>query len=132
MVKVCYCVFRKVSCNVRRSVSHLIITSFLILPLLLSTASPDSISLQQALHESVFSPGMSASTPHRVALCWDKHCQLLPEVLGLSAKRVAAWNSEEVRGPAAVQQERSFEHVSLCHLAYTSADRCLLVGFGVD
>ncbi|KAG7282183.1 hypothetical protein CRUP_034930, partial [Coryphaenoides rupestris] len=61
-------------------------------------ASPDSISLQQALHESVFSPGMSASAPHRVALCWDKHCQLLPEVLGLTAKRVAGWNSEEVAG----------------------------------
>uniref|UniRef100_A0A665WAH7 Lethal(3)malignant brain tumor-like protein 4 n=1 Tax=Echeneis naucrates TaxID=173247 RepID=A0A665WAH7_ECHNA len=56
----------------------------------------DAISLQQALHESVFSPGISASPPHRVALCWDKHCQLLPEVLGLTAKRVAAWNTEEV------------------------------------
>uniref|UniRef100_A0A7N6F8F4 SAM domain-containing protein n=1 Tax=Anabas testudineus TaxID=64144 RepID=A0A7N6F8F4_ANATE len=60
-------------------------------------ASPDSISLQQALHESVFSPGISASPPHRVALCWGKHCQLLPEVLGLTAKRVATWSSEEVR-----------------------------------
>ncbi|KAM9723841.1 lethal(3)malignant brain tumor-like protein 4 isoform 2-T3 [Menidia menidia] len=59
-------------------------------------ASPEAISLQQALHESVFSPGISASPPHRVALCWDKHCQLLPEVLGLTAKRVAAWSSEEV------------------------------------
>uniref|UniRef100_A0A3Q4AJB5 SAM domain-containing protein n=1 Tax=Mola mola TaxID=94237 RepID=A0A3Q4AJB5_MOLML len=58
----------------------------------------DAVSLQQALHESVFSPGISASPPHRVALCWDKHCQLLPEVLGLSAKRVATWNSEEVAG----------------------------------
>uniref|UniRef100_H2LZ46 L3MBTL histone methyl-lysine binding protein 1b n=1 Tax=Oryzias latipes TaxID=8090 RepID=H2LZ46_ORYLA len=54
------------------------------------------ISLQQALHESVFSPGISASPPHRVALCWDKHCQLLPEVLGLTAKRVATWSAEEV------------------------------------
>lgn len=62
-----------------------------------STASPEAISLQQALHESVFSPGISASPPHRVALCWDKHCQLLPEVLGLTAKRVATWSSEEVR-----------------------------------
>ncbi|XP_028983721.1 lethal(3)malignant brain tumor-like protein 4 isoform X2 [Betta splendens] len=61
-------------------------------------ASPDAISLQQALHESVFSPGISASPPHRVALCWDKHCQLLPEVLGLTAKRVATWSSEEVAG----------------------------------
>uniref|UniRef100_A0A4W6CHR6 L3MBTL histone methyl-lysine binding protein 1b n=1 Tax=Lates calcarifer TaxID=8187 RepID=A0A4W6CHR6_LATCA len=59
-------------------------------------AAEHAISLQQALHESVFSPGISASPPHRVALCWDKHCQLLPEVLGLTAKRVATWNSEEV------------------------------------
>uniref|UniRef100_G3P3I1 L3MBTL histone methyl-lysine binding protein 1b n=1 Tax=Gasterosteus aculeatus aculeatus TaxID=481459 RepID=G3P3I1_GASAC len=56
----------------------------------------DAISLQQALHESVFSPGLSASPPHRVSLCWDKHCQLLPEVLGLTAKRVATWSAEEV------------------------------------
>uniref|UniRef100_A0A8D3CM47 L3MBTL histone methyl-lysine binding protein 1b n=1 Tax=Scophthalmus maximus TaxID=52904 RepID=A0A8D3CM47_SCOMX len=56
----------------------------------------DAISLQQALHESVFSPGISTSPPHRVALCWDKHCQLLPEVLGLTAKRVATWSAEEV------------------------------------
>uniref|UniRef100_A0A7N8Y1T7 L3MBTL histone methyl-lysine binding protein 1b n=1 Tax=Mastacembelus armatus TaxID=205130 RepID=A0A7N8Y1T7_9TELE len=60
------------------------------------SSSPDAISLQQALHESVFSPGISASPPHRVALCWDKHCQLLPEVLGLTAKRVATWSAEEV------------------------------------
>uniref|UniRef100_A0A8C5I3T5 SAM domain-containing protein n=1 Tax=Gouania willdenowi TaxID=441366 RepID=A0A8C5I3T5_GOUWI len=59
-------------------------------------ASPEDISLQQALHESVFSPGLSTSPPHRVALCWDKHCQLLPEVLGLTAKRVATWSAEEV------------------------------------
>uniref|UniRef100_A0A669BPS6 L3MBTL histone methyl-lysine binding protein 1b n=1 Tax=Oreochromis niloticus TaxID=8128 RepID=A0A669BPS6_ORENI len=57
-----------------------------------------AISFQQALHESVFSPGISASPPHRVALCWDKHCQLLPEVLGLTAKRVATWSAEEVAG----------------------------------
>lgn len=66
-------------------------------PFFLPAASPDAISLQQALHESVFSPGISASPPHRVALCWDKHCQLLPEVLGLTAKRVATWSAEEVR-----------------------------------
>uniref|UniRef100_A0A669DPE2 L3MBTL histone methyl-lysine binding protein 1b n=1 Tax=Oreochromis niloticus TaxID=8128 RepID=A0A669DPE2_ORENI len=62
-------------------------------------SSPEAISFQQALHESVFSPGISASPPHRVALCWDKHCQLLPEVLGLTAKRVATWSAEEVRHP---------------------------------
>lgn len=71
--------------------------SFLILNLCFFSASPEEISLQQALHESVFSPGISASPPHRVALCWDKHCQLLPEVLGLTAKRVATWSAEEVR-----------------------------------
>uniref|UniRef100_A0A8C7XHQ3 L3MBTL histone methyl-lysine binding protein 1b n=1 Tax=Oryzias sinensis TaxID=183150 RepID=A0A8C7XHQ3_9TELE len=70
--------------------------SFLILKLCFFSASPEEISLQQALHESVFSPGISASPPHRVALCWDKHCQLLPEVLGLTAKRVATWSAEEV------------------------------------
>lgn len=70
-------------------------------PLPSTSASPEAISLQQALHESVFSPGISASPPHRVALCWDKHCQLLPEVLGLTAKRVAAWSAEEVRHAAA-------------------------------
>uniref|UniRef100_A0A3Q1BK53 SAM domain-containing protein n=1 Tax=Amphiprion ocellaris TaxID=80972 RepID=A0A3Q1BK53_AMPOC len=63
---------------------------------LISGISAYAISLQQALHESVFSPGLSASPPHRVALCWDKHCQLLPEVLGLTAKRVATWSTEEV------------------------------------
>ncbi|KAL0985413.1 hypothetical protein UPYG_G00156560 [Umbra pygmaea] len=56
----------------------------------------DALSLQRALHESVFSPGGSSSPPHRVALCWDKHCQLLPEVLGLTAKRVATWTADEV------------------------------------
>ncbi|CAB1314491.1 unnamed protein product [Coregonus sp. 'balchen'] len=56
----------------------------------------DPLSLQQALHESVFSPGGSSSPPHRVALCWDKHCQLLPEVPGLTAKRVATWTADEV------------------------------------
>ncbi|CDR18203.1 unnamed protein product [Oncorhynchus mykiss] len=66
------------------------------LQLIFPPSPPDSLSLQQALHESVFSPGGSSSPPHRVALCWDKHCQLLPEVLGLTAKRVATWTADEV------------------------------------
>ncbi|KAJ8004929.1 hypothetical protein DPEC_G00141390 [Dallia pectoralis] len=61
-----------------------------------STDGKDCLSLQQALHESVFLPGGSSPPPHRVALCWDKHCQLLPEVLGLTAKRVATWTADEV------------------------------------
>uniref|UniRef100_A0A674D5M7 L3MBTL histone methyl-lysine binding protein 1b n=1 Tax=Salmo trutta TaxID=8032 RepID=A0A674D5M7_SALTR len=71
-------------------------TRYVYLQLISPPSPPDSLSLQQALHESVFSPGGSSSPPHRVALCWDKHCQLLPEVLGLTAKRVATWTADEV------------------------------------
>lgn len=80
--------------NIKSDVNHHFTgtQSWFLLP-----AAPETISLQQALHESVFSPGISVSPPHRVALCWDKHCQLLPEVLGLTAKRVATWSAEEVR-----------------------------------
>ncbi|KAG7469159.1 hypothetical protein MATL_G00125940 [Megalops atlanticus] len=54
------------------------------------------VSLQQALHESVFSPSCSSSPTQRIQMCWEKHCKLLPEVLGLTAKRVAKWSAEEV------------------------------------
>uniref|UniRef100_A0A8C9RH69 L3MBTL histone methyl-lysine binding protein 1b n=1 Tax=Scleropages formosus TaxID=113540 RepID=A0A8C9RH69_SCLFO len=54
------------------------------------------ISLQQALHESVFAPSCSSSPTQRIQMCWEKHCKLLPEVLGLTAKRVAKWSTEEV------------------------------------
>uniref|UniRef100_A0A8C9T4N5 L3MBTL histone methyl-lysine binding protein 1b n=1 Tax=Scleropages formosus TaxID=113540 RepID=A0A8C9T4N5_SCLFO len=53
-------------------------------------------SLQQALHESVFAPSCSSSPTQRIQMCWEKHCKLLPEVLGLTAKRVAKWSTEEV------------------------------------
>uniref|UniRef100_A0A673M3P7 Lethal(3)malignant brain tumor-like protein 4 n=1 Tax=Sinocyclocheilus rhinocerous TaxID=307959 RepID=A0A673M3P7_9TELE len=49
-------------------------------------------SLQQLLHESVF----CGWEPPRFHLCWEKHGKLLPEALGLTAKRVAKWNTEEV------------------------------------
>ncbi|XP_077069480.1 lethal(3)malignant brain tumor-like protein 3 isoform X6 [Siphateles boraxobius] len=49
-------------------------------------------SLQQFLHESVF----CGWEPPRFQLCWEKHGKLLPEALGLTAKRVAKWNTEEV------------------------------------
>ncbi|KAG9331027.1 hypothetical protein JZ751_020422 [Albula glossodonta] len=55
-----------------------------------------AVSLQQALHESVFSPSCASSPTQRIQLCWDKHCKLLPEVLGLTAKRVAQWSADEV------------------------------------
>ncbi|KAJ8340781.1 hypothetical protein SKAU_G00330720 [Synaphobranchus kaupii] len=49
-----------------------------------------------ALHESVFSPSGGNSPTQRILLCWGKHCKLLPEVLGLTAKRVAQWSTDEV------------------------------------
>uniref|UniRef100_A0A8C0Y6E1 L3MBTL histone methyl-lysine binding protein 1b n=1 Tax=Cyprinus carpio carpio TaxID=630221 RepID=A0A8C0Y6E1_CYPCA len=49
-------------------------------------------SLQQFLHESVF----GGWEPPRFHLCWEKHGKLLPEALGLTAKSVAKWNTEEV------------------------------------
>ncbi|KAI7806850.1 lethal(3)malignant brain tumor-like protein 4 isoform X1 [Triplophysa rosa] len=49
-------------------------------------------SLPQFLHESVF----CGWEPPKFQLCWEKHGKLLPEALGLTAKRVAKWNTEEV------------------------------------
>ncbi|XP_055066074.2 lethal(3)malignant brain tumor-like protein 4 isoform X2 [Misgurnus anguillicaudatus] len=49
-------------------------------------------SLQQFLHESVF---CGWELP-RFQLCSEKHGKLLPEALGLTAKRVAKWSTEEV------------------------------------
>ncbi|KAK6474192.1 lethal(3)malignant brain tumor-like protein 4 isoform X1 [Huso huso] len=55
-----------------------------------------SLSLQEALHESVFIPPFSSNPAHRIQVCWEQHCKLLPEVLGLTAKGVAKWTTEEV------------------------------------
>ncbi|KAF4075925.1 hypothetical protein AMELA_G00224620 [Ameiurus melas] len=49
-------------------------------------------SLQQFLHDSVF----CGWEPPKFQHCWEKHGKLLPEALGLSAKTVAKWNTEEV------------------------------------
>ncbi|XP_062395375.1 lethal(3)malignant brain tumor-like protein 3 isoform X2 [Sardina pilchardus] len=51
-------------------------------------------SLQQFLHDSVF----CGWEPPRLHLSWEKHGKLLPEVLGLTAKRVSSWSTEEVAG----------------------------------
>ncbi|XP_051775042.1 lethal(3)malignant brain tumor-like protein 4 isoform X2 [Erpetoichthys calabaricus] len=53
-------------------------------------------SLPQALHESSYMPPFSSNPSHRIQMCWEQHCKLLPEVLGLTAKRVAKWSIEEV------------------------------------
>nr|XP_025952436.1 lethal(3)malignant brain tumor-like protein 4 isoform X2 [Dromaius novaehollandiae] len=52
--------------------------------------------LQQALHQSIFMPSLSSNPSHRLHLCWEQHCKLLPEVSGLTAKHVAKWTVEEV------------------------------------
>ncbi|XP_062841333.1 lethal(3)malignant brain tumor-like protein 3 [Trichomycterus rosablanca] len=49
-------------------------------------------SLQQFLHDSVF----CGWEPPKFQQCWEKHGKLLPEALGLSAKTVAKWNTDEV------------------------------------
>ncbi|KAK1806647.1 hypothetical protein P4O66_005155, partial [Electrophorus voltai] len=48
--------------------------------------------LQQFLHESVF----CGWEPPRIQHCWERHGKLLPEALGLNAKTVAKWSTEEV------------------------------------
>ncbi|KAJ8275095.1 hypothetical protein COCON_G00097200 [Conger conger] len=52
------------------------------------------LSLQQALHQSVFMPcgSPAPSTP----FCWDQHSKLLPSVAGITASKVASWTVEEV------------------------------------
>uniref|UniRef100_A0A673JJE2 Lethal(3)malignant brain tumor-like protein 3 n=1 Tax=Sinocyclocheilus rhinocerous TaxID=307959 RepID=A0A673JJE2_9TELE len=52
------------------------------------------LTLQQALHQSVFMPcsSPSPSMPH----CWDQHSKLLPTVAGITASKVAAWSVNEV------------------------------------
>jgi len=41
-------------------------------------------------------PSLASDPTHRLHLCWEKHCKLLPEVSGLTAKHVAKWTVEEV------------------------------------
>uniref|UniRef100_A0A8C2ITC5 L3MBTL histone methyl-lysine binding protein 3 n=1 Tax=Cyprinus carpio TaxID=7962 RepID=A0A8C2ITC5_CYPCA len=60
-----------------------------------------SLTLQQALHQSVFMPcsSPSPSMPH----CWDQHSKLLPTVAGITASKVAVWSVDEVhRGPVLI------------------------------
>ncbi|KAM8976575.1 lethal(3)malignant brain tumor-like protein 4 [Pelodytes ibericus] len=54
------------------------------------------ISLEQALHQSVFMTSMSSDPGHRVHLCWEQQCHLLPEVSSYSSQMVSKWSAEEV------------------------------------
>lgn len=59
------------------------------------------LTLQQALHQSVFMPcsSPSPSMPH----CWDQHSKLLPTVAGITASKVAVWSVDEVhRAPVCI------------------------------
>ncbi|XP_074782318.1 lethal(3)malignant brain tumor-like protein 4 isoform X1 [Athene noctua] len=56
---------------------------------------PD-LNFQQALHQSIFMPSLASNPAHRLHFSWEKHCKLLPEVVGLTAKHVAKWTVEEV------------------------------------
>ncbi|XP_053563058.1 lethal(3)malignant brain tumor-like protein 3 isoform X2 [Bombina bombina] len=54
------------------------------------------LSLEQALHQSVFMTSLSSDPGHRIHLCWEQQCRLLPEVSSYTAQTVSKWNSEEV------------------------------------
>uniref|UniRef100_A0A8C7S160 L3MBTL histone methyl-lysine binding protein 3 n=1 Tax=Oncorhynchus mykiss TaxID=8022 RepID=A0A8C7S160_ONCMY len=53
------------------------------------------LTLQQALHQSVFMPCTSPS-PSSSPFCWDQHSKLLPTVAGITSSKVASWTVEEV------------------------------------
>ncbi|XP_069080277.1 lethal(3)malignant brain tumor-like protein 3 [Pleurodeles waltl] len=61
-----------------------------------SDGKDTEFTLQQGLHQSVFMSSLSSNPMHRLHLCWEQHCKLLPEVSGFTAKKVAKWTIEEV------------------------------------
>ncbi|KTG40056.1 hypothetical protein cypCar_00002498 [Cyprinus carpio] len=76
-----------------------------------SVTETKELTLQQALHQSVFMPcsSPSPSMPH----CWDQHSKLLPTVAGITASKVAVWSVDEViefiQGlPGCKEQVRTF------------------------
>ncbi|MBN3326499.1 LMBL3 protein, partial [Atractosteus spatula] len=59
-----------------------------------SCGKSEELTLQQALHQSVF---MSSTSPiPSLPLCWEQHSKLLPSVAGITASKVAGWTVEEV------------------------------------
>uniref|UniRef100_A0A8C7HZA6 L3MBTL histone methyl-lysine binding protein 3 n=1 Tax=Oncorhynchus kisutch TaxID=8019 RepID=A0A8C7HZA6_ONCKI len=58
-------------------------------------APAPTLTLQQALHQSVFMPCTSPS-PSSSPFCWDQHSKLLPTVAGITSSKVASWTVEEV------------------------------------
>uniref|UniRef100_A0A4W4ELH6 SAM domain-containing protein n=1 Tax=Electrophorus electricus TaxID=8005 RepID=A0A4W4ELH6_ELEEL len=85
----------------------------------------DKLTLQQALHQSVFMPCStpSPSRPH----CWDQHSKLLPSVAGITASTVATWSVEEFiqRLPGCREQVHTFREEQIdgeAFLLLTQAD----------
>ncbi|XP_037393739.1 lethal(3)malignant brain tumor-like protein 3 isoform X2 [Pygocentrus nattereri] len=76
-----------------------------------STVESKELTLQQALHQSVFMP---CSTPNpSMPHCWDQHSKLLPSVAGITASKVATWSVEQVSEfiqglPGCREQVRTF------------------------
>uniref|UniRef100_A0A8C7HYS3 L3MBTL histone methyl-lysine binding protein 3 n=1 Tax=Oncorhynchus kisutch TaxID=8019 RepID=A0A8C7HYS3_ONCKI len=62
---------------------------------IMETKGTVSLTLQQALHQSVFMPCTSPS-PSSSPFCWDQHSKLLPTVAGITSSKVASWTVEEV------------------------------------
>ncbi|XP_035385119.1 lethal(3)malignant brain tumor-like protein 3 isoform X1 [Electrophorus electricus] len=93
-----------------------------------SIVESKELTLQQALHQSVFMPCStpSPSRPH----CWDQHSKLLPSVAGITASTVATWSVEEVtqfiqRLPGCREQVHTFREEQIdgeAFLLLTQAD----------
>ncbi|OCT92114.1 hypothetical protein XELAEV_18015171mg [Xenopus laevis] len=54
------------------------------------------VSLEQALHQSVFMTSLSSDPGHRIHMCWEQQCYLLPEVSSYTAQSVGKWSADEV------------------------------------
>uniref|UniRef100_A0A8C7UJ03 L3MBTL histone methyl-lysine binding protein 3 n=1 Tax=Oncorhynchus mykiss TaxID=8022 RepID=A0A8C7UJ03_ONCMY len=64
-------------------------------PCIIETKGTELLTLQEALHQSVFMPCTSPS-PSSTPFCWDQHSKLLPTVAGITSSKVAVWTVEEV------------------------------------
>ncbi|TRY96239.1 hypothetical protein DNTS_017856 [Danionella cerebrum] len=58
-------------------------------------ADVNSVTSEEALHQSVFLSAMSPHPSRDLPLCWEQHCKLLPGVTGVQASRVTHWSVQE-------------------------------------
>ncbi|XP_072276209.1 lethal(3)malignant brain tumor-like protein 3 [Pyxicephalus adspersus] len=90
------------------------------------------LSLEQALHQSVFMTSLSPDPGHRIHLCWEQQCHLLPEVSAYSAKTVTKWTAEEVAQfvqqlPGCTEQASVFKEEQIDGVAFLLLTRNDLV-----